>query len=250
MKPSELGGRAIKNLRSNLGWSQDEFGRKLAEQMQREKGSFSPMTISNWETGRKFPPTDTVVAMSQIFNVSTDYLLGLSTEPKSSKAKKSSDNISDFNEKITIPYAELEKYDSRPVFVSGIGAEPQWAIVDYSKSALIMKNMKIRIDPSFKYTTVIPPEYITVQSLAHHYLGLEDVKRMSDVYVESILPDPYLRGQITGWYHHSPDKTFLVNDKGMALSYEGLSITYRVVDIKKLPKVESKTQKTTKTKKK
>ena len=56
---------------------------------------------------------------------------------------------------------------------------------------------------------------------------------MEDVFIESISLDPYLRGQVTGWYHHTPEKTCLINDRGLTLSYEGLDVYFRALGIKK-----------------
>ena len=78
---------------------------------------------------------------------------------------------------------------------------------------------------------------------ANYYLGLEDIKNMEDVFIESISLDPYLRGQVTGWYHHTPEKTCLINDRGLTLSYEGLDVYFRALGIKKAALGSTKTAK-------
>ena len=52
--------------RRKLGLSQEQF----AEQM-----DISRQAVSKWESGQSMPDLDKVVVMSQIFGVSTDYLL-------------------------------------------------------------------------------------------------------------------------------------------------------------------------------
>lgn len=52
--------------RKRLGWSQEQ----LAEQME-----VSRQAVSKWESGQSMPDLDKLVIMSEIFNVSTDYLL-------------------------------------------------------------------------------------------------------------------------------------------------------------------------------
>lgn len=42
----------------------------------------SEVSIRNWETGVKTPSMLAIIAMSKIFNVTTDYLLGVSVEPE------------------------------------------------------------------------------------------------------------------------------------------------------------------------
>ena len=59
-------GPRIAALRRNAGWSQAE----LAKQLQ-----VSPSAVGMYEQGRREPSAATLVAMSQLFGVSTDYLL-------------------------------------------------------------------------------------------------------------------------------------------------------------------------------
>ena len=56
----------IFNERRKLGLSQEQF----AEKMQ-----ISRQAVSKWESGQSTPDLDKIVLMSQIFGVSTDYLL-------------------------------------------------------------------------------------------------------------------------------------------------------------------------------
>ncbi|MCR4904041.1 MAG: helix-turn-helix domain-containing protein [Butyrivibrio sp.] len=238
MNPNEITGARLKKLRTDNGLNQQEFAEKFSEFVGRET-VLSVMTISNWETGRKLPPADTIIWISRFYNASADYILGLSneevTDPKAPKDKK---KITSISSQIEIPFSELSKYNGQPVFLtfpSGTMAA-QWALLDYNKKLLICRDMKIALSPSIKYSITTPPELVTIQSLAHHFIGFEDMMKMEHVYVESLSPDPYLRGQISGWYHHTPNKTCLVNELGMTLSYEGIDVAYRVLDSKKSPK--------------
>ncbi|MBD2629171.1 helix-turn-helix domain-containing protein [Trichormus variabilis] len=61
-----LSGR-IANLREKAGWSQ----RKLAELL-----GVSHVSIQNWEKGSSIPNSLELVKMADLFNVSTDFLLG------------------------------------------------------------------------------------------------------------------------------------------------------------------------------
>ncbi len=56
----------IFNERKRLGWSQEQ----LAEHME-----VSRQAVSKWESGQSLPDLDKLVLMSQLFGVSTDYLL-------------------------------------------------------------------------------------------------------------------------------------------------------------------------------
>lgn len=56
----------IMKLRKQCGWSQEE----LAEQL-----GISRQSVSKWESGVSIPDLDKIIKLSNIFNVSTDYLL-------------------------------------------------------------------------------------------------------------------------------------------------------------------------------
>ncbi len=64
-------GERIKELRLSLGINQVEFGRKIGTTKQ---------SVSNWENGNIMPSIDMLVKIATTFSVSTDYLLGLSSQ--------------------------------------------------------------------------------------------------------------------------------------------------------------------------
>jgi len=61
-------GKRIKEIRVEHGLSQQRFGELL---------SVSQDTVSLWEKGKSVPTTEFLVAISQQFDVSTDYILCL-----------------------------------------------------------------------------------------------------------------------------------------------------------------------------
>ncbi len=61
----------IKLLRKKNGLSQEQLSEKIG---------LSRQAISRWETGDSVPDIDNIVKLSDIFNVSTDYLLKYNTE--------------------------------------------------------------------------------------------------------------------------------------------------------------------------
>ena len=66
-------GARIKELRKEFGLSQVE----LATRMEVTK-----QTISNWENENIQPSVDMLVGLANVFNVTTDYLLGLDDVPR------------------------------------------------------------------------------------------------------------------------------------------------------------------------
>ena len=63
----------IQELRKNKNLTQTDLARIF---------STTQRTISNWETGRNEPPYDMLIKYAKFFNVTTDYILGLTREEK------------------------------------------------------------------------------------------------------------------------------------------------------------------------
>ena len=66
-------GTRIQAQRSATGWSQVELAKRLGVAKQ---------TVSNWENENIQPSIEMLVRLAKLFNVTTDYLLGLDTIPR------------------------------------------------------------------------------------------------------------------------------------------------------------------------
>ena len=66
-------GTRIKDLRKEFGLSQVELAMRM---------EVTKQTISNWENENIQPSIDMLVGLSNVFNVTTDYLLGLDDVPR------------------------------------------------------------------------------------------------------------------------------------------------------------------------
>ena len=64
-------GKKIMTMRNEKNLSQEQLAEKL---------NVTRQTISNWENGSKIPSAETLDRLSEILNVSIDYLLGRSKE--------------------------------------------------------------------------------------------------------------------------------------------------------------------------
>ena len=60
--------KRIYELRISFGWTQVQLAQKLG---------ITKQTVSNWENDNIQPSIEMLIKLSKIFNVSTDYLLGL-----------------------------------------------------------------------------------------------------------------------------------------------------------------------------
>lgn len=65
-------GQRIGEMRAAFGWSQVELAKRLGVAKQ---------TVSNWENDNIQPSIEMLVRLAKLFNVSTDYLLGLDSIP-------------------------------------------------------------------------------------------------------------------------------------------------------------------------
>lgn len=77
-------------LRKQKGWSQEE----LAERM-----DISRQSVSKWESGQSVPDLDKIIKISNIFAVSTDYLLKEDTEEEFT-GREESDNADKWSESV------------------------------------------------------------------------------------------------------------------------------------------------------
>ena len=66
-------GARIKELRKEFGLSQVELALRM---------EVTKQTISNWENENIQPSVDMLVGLANVFNVTTDYLLGLDDVPR------------------------------------------------------------------------------------------------------------------------------------------------------------------------
>lgn len=77
----------ISILRHDAGLSQDELAEKL---------NVSRQSVSKWESGKALPDTDKLLALSELFNVSTDFLLKDSEDYVSVTPPDTDDTADDF----------------------------------------------------------------------------------------------------------------------------------------------------------
>ena len=75
----------LKTLRLQFGLSQKQVAIRL---------NVSPSIVSGYETGERTPSLENLLALSYLFRVSTDYLLG-----KRSESKKATVDVSELSDK-------------------------------------------------------------------------------------------------------------------------------------------------------
>lgn len=231
MNPNAITASRLKQLRENRNMSQETFAQSFAEYCQRDT-KYSIMTLSNWETGRKLPTTEVIVQLARYYEVTTDYILGLSND----ETKTSKDIVVSIDQRINIKFNDLPKYDKQPVYVKFPDSnqlQNQFGILDWSRQSVqFTNNTIIAAKPEFLYYICMPPEELTIRNQMKHLLNLRDIKTLEQVYIQSLSSDPYTQGVISGWYRNDVSGKFLINDLGRTLSYEGLGVTYNAMNFK------------------
>ena len=74
-------GQRIKETRKKRGLTQDGLALKIKEKMNADV-KMNKTTISNYETGYSSPSNELLVVISDVLNVSADFLLGRSDDPE------------------------------------------------------------------------------------------------------------------------------------------------------------------------
>ena len=77
-------GNRIRELREKRDWTQEDLIEELKKYERVERS-----TLAKWETGRQDFKTKHIIALAEIFGVTSDYLLGLSSTPSIDPAIKS-----------------------------------------------------------------------------------------------------------------------------------------------------------------
>ncbi len=230
-------GNNLTRERENLGISQEEFARRFAEFENRDE-PYHVMTISNWETGKKYPPFETYINIALFYGLSLDYLVGLTEKigdhyspeksQKLGKAKRSPN--------MKVSYSDLAKYDGDPVYVV-TGSEAfsnQWGILDWASKKLVVKNgSKLLLKPEFQYYLSVPIEDMRISKKLRNMLNYKDAVNSKDpVWIESLSQDGFIKGRLDGWYEKDDTGTFFINKaNGQALPFSGINITYNVFSI-------------------
>lgn len=100
-------GKRLRKLRNEAGMTGDELGKILG---------CTKTAISYWETGRVKIDDVTLVKIAQLFNVTTDYLLGNDhLKKRSTEAHDYEQNIEKLDDNVNIVYSDLAGLDDSEI---------------------------------------------------------------------------------------------------------------------------------------
>jgi len=148
-----------------------------------EKLGVSQPTVSSWESGRKSPPIEQIIAMSKLYGVSSDFLLGLVGENLEISDKK-------------VPTENYLVMHGQPVWSDKYG----WLIVDSINSVFLSDSDTIIPFEEVQDLYYMAPQYTEALSPITKPIGYDDIRTYSKVWVEPILKDIDARNELRGWY--------------------------------------------------
>ena len=146
------------------------------------KLDISPSTLGAWESERKAPSIESLEAMADLYQVSTDYLLGgEETTPTTS---------------LPLPRELLKIYHGKSVWSSDYG----WVLVNSSKCVLVcVDGSMVSFENAGSVYAAQPPFYEA--SLPDSKpLSKPDLKSHREIWLEPISHDAELREQLRGTY--------------------------------------------------
>jgi len=148
-----------------------------------KKLGVSQPTVSSWESGRKSPPLEQLIAMSELYGVSIDYLLGLTENTMKVSNKK-------------IPSENYKIMHGQPVWSNKLG----WLLIDAANETFLSDSgTRISfndIDELFYMAPAFAYDLLPTDKLIEY----RDITNYAKVWVEPISKDIVLRKELRGWY--------------------------------------------------
>lgn len=228
MTQSQITGAKIKQVRTSNKLTQKAFGEVIGEHVNRPR-PYTIMCVSAWETGRQAPPSKVLTAISNIFGVTSGFLLGDEAQPAISKDKSL---IAPKTSKIQ--FSALKDYNGKPVFVIAKNKKfkDQWVLVDFPHNRLILANgstlslsdfdnLDVELHAIQPFGGIDQDGRIEVRSLT-----TDKLLKQSRVYVSMLTYDEFVRGRYNGWYFVDSKSGCLIGPSGNILPFEGLGYSY------------------------
>ena len=142
----------------------------------------SPSTLGAWESERKAPSIESLEAMANLYQVTTDYLLGRENPGTATSLPLSREH--------------LKIYHGKPVWSSDYG----WVLVDSVRNVFVrLDGSTVPFENAGSVYAAQPPFYEATLP-DKKPLSKFDVSNYSEVWLEPISHDAELREELRGWY--------------------------------------------------
>lgn len=139
-------------------------------------------TVCSWESERKSPTIDMLLKIAELYNVTTDYLLGNDVKIGLSADKMISAQI-------------LSIFDAKPVWVSEHG----WALVNAADNTLIFSNGS-RLKYPASSIVLVPNRYCETELPEREPISYEKLLSYAFIWLEPISKDSEIRQTLRGRY--------------------------------------------------
>lgn len=149
-----------------------------------ERIGVSQPTLSAWESGQKMPSVNTLEKIADVYEVSTDFLLGRTAIEKETTQKE-----------LIIP-EKLYLYNGKPVWSKIYG----WALVDAVHKQLILSDSHIVPFSDAQEVYALEPMFNSAALPSCVPLSKTEIKQSDEIWVEPISTDSKLRDELRGWY--------------------------------------------------
>lgn len=166
----------FRECREKAGLTTAELGRLMG---------VSQAAVSQWDTGKKFPASDTLCKLADLYCVSVDYLVGRETADPGLPIEKE-----------IIPIEMPPFIHGKPVWDETRG----WGIVNAALDYVIfMDGSKIILAEAMNLRAMTPA-FSMGYSPTTKPISYEDLSKYKSLWIQPISPDSFLREELTGWY--------------------------------------------------
>ena len=145
----------------------------------------SQAAVSQWDTGKKFPSSETLCRLADLYGVSIDYLVG----------REAADPGMPVNAGI-ISTETLPFMHGKPVWDETRG----WGVVNAALDYVIfMDGTKVVLAEAMNLRAMTPA-YSMGYSPTTKPISYGDLKKYESLWIQPISPDSFLREELSGWY--------------------------------------------------
>lgn len=142
----------------------------------------SPSTLGAWESERKTPSIESLEAMADLYQVTTDYLLGRVDANTATS--------------LPLPHDLLKIYHGKPVWSSDYG----WVLVDSVRNVLVrLDGSMVSFENANSVYAAQPPFYEATLPDTKP-LSKYELSNYTEIWLEPISHDADLREELRGWY--------------------------------------------------
>lgn len=166
----------FRELREKAGLTTSELAKRIG---------VSQAAASQWDTGKKFPSSETLCKLADLYGVSIDYLVGRESADPGVPVKAD-----------VIPPDTLPFMHGKPVWDEAHG----WGVVNAALDYVIfMDGSKIVLAEAMNLRAMTPA-FSMGYSPTTKPISYEDLKKYQALWIQPISPDSFLREKLTGWY--------------------------------------------------